>query len=87
MDVRPRCNRSGVMGISGTCTPVASKIADAVTEGKKKFEEHIQADTDKQADAEIPKGIDTQESDVPESVETKNGITDFDEALESDTKR
>ncbi len=65
----------------------ASKIADAVTEGKKKFEEHIQADTDKQADAEIPEGIDTQEADVPESVETKNGITDFDEALESDTKR
>jgi len=65
----------------------ASKIADAVVDGKKRFEENIQADTDKEVQAEVMAGSDTPESDVPESVETKNGITDFDETYESDIER
>jgi len=65
----------------------ASKIADAVVDGKKRFEENIQADTDKEVQAEVMAGSDTPESDVPESVETKNGITDFDETFESDIER
>jgi len=65
----------------------ASKIADAVVDGKKRFEESIQADTDKEVQTEVMAGADAPESDVPESVETKNGITDFDEAFESDSER
>lgn len=64
----------------------ASKIADAVIEGKKSFEEHIQADTDKEVQAEVLGQGDDMESDVPESVETKNGITDYEEAFEDDIK-
>ena len=65
----------------------ASKIADAVIEGKKSFEEHIQADTDKEVQAEILGKSDDLESDVPESVETKDGITDYEESIEQDIKR
>jgi small subunit ribosomal protein S2 len=65
----------------------ASKIADAVIEGKKKFEEHIQADTDKEVQAEILGQSDDMESDVPESVETKDGISDYEESIEDDIKR
>lgn len=65
----------------------ASKIADAVVDGKKRFEENIQADTDKEMQAETMTAGDAMESDVPESVETKDGITDFDETLDSDAKR
>jgi small subunit ribosomal protein S2 len=65
----------------------ASKIADAVVDGKKRFEENIQAHTDKEVQTEVLAASDTMESDVPESVETKNGITDFDEPFESDMER
>jgi small subunit ribosomal protein S2 len=65
----------------------ASRIADAVIEGKKRFEEHIQADTDKEAQAEVASKSEDSETDVPESVETKDGITDYAEAFEGDTKR
>ena len=65
----------------------ASKIADAVIEGKKSLEENIQADTDKGAQAEVAMRSDDSESDVPESVETKGGITDYEEAFEGDIKR
>ena len=65
----------------------ASKIADAVIEGKKSLEENIQADTDKEAQAEVAMKSDDSESDVPESVETKDGITDYEEAFEDDIKR
>ena len=65
----------------------ASKIADAVIEGKKSLEENIQADTDKEAQAEVAMKSDDSESDVPESVETKDGITDYEEAFEGDIKR
>jgi small subunit ribosomal protein S2 len=66
----------------------ASKIADAVIEGKKKFEEHIQADTDKEVQAEVlGQSSDDTESDVPESVETKDGISDYEESFEDDLER
>ncbi len=65
----------------------ASKIADAVVEGKKRFEENIQADTDKEVQAETMTAGDAMGSDVPESVETKDGITDIDETFESDVAR
>ena len=66
----------------------SSRISDAVIEGKKKFEEHVQADTDKEAVALVAseRGEDV-EADVPESVETKGGITDFEEDFETDKKR
>ncbi|MEN6318983.1 MAG: 30S ribosomal protein S2 [Syntrophaceae bacterium] len=65
----------------------ASKIADAVIEGKKRLEEHIQADTDKEVQAELLGQNDDVESDVPESVETKDGISDDEEAFEDDLER
>ena len=46
----------------------ASKIADAVVEGKKRFEEVVQAQSDK----EKPGAAGAAELDVPESVETKD---------------
>ncbi len=48
----------------------SSRIADAVMEGKKRYEEKIQAESDKDARAqEAP--VEEAEPDVPESVETK----------------
>ncbi len=50
----------------------ASKMADAVIEGKRRFEERIQADGDKVvSEAAVENG---EESDVPESVETKENV-------------
>lgn len=56
----------------------AMKIADAVLEGKKKFEENIQSESDKAAATEEPaeaaeaEEIAAPEADVPVSVETKD---------------
>lgn len=50
----------------------ASKMADAVVEGKRRFEERIQAEGDKVvSEAAVENG---EESDVPESVETKENV-------------
>jgi small subunit ribosomal protein S2 len=65
----------------------SSRICDAVIEGKKRFEEHIQADSDKEAAALAPVKGEDAETDVPESVETKGGITDFEEDIETDKAR
>jgi small subunit ribosomal protein S2 len=65
----------------------SSKISEAVIEGKKKFEEHVQADTDKEAGSLASERGEEVEADVPESVETKGGITDFEEDFEADKKR
>jgi small subunit ribosomal protein S2 len=65
----------------------SSKISEAVIEGKKKFEEHVQADTDKEAGSLVSERGEDVEADVPESVETKGGITDFEEDFEADKKR
>jgi small subunit ribosomal protein S2 len=48
----------------------AGRIADAVLEGKQKFEEKIQAESDKRQAPEV-KDAEAGESDVPESVEMK----------------
>ncbi|MGZ3606461.1 MAG: 30S ribosomal protein S2 [Syntrophales bacterium] len=65
----------------------SSRICDAVVEGKKRFEEHIQADSDKEAAALAPEKGEDVETDVPESVETKGEITDFEEDIETDKAR
>ncbi|MGZ6275797.1 MAG: 30S ribosomal protein S2 [Syntrophales bacterium] len=65
----------------------SSRICDAVVEGKKRFEEHIQADSDKEAAALTPEKGENAETDVPESVETKGEITDFEEDIETDKAR
>jgi len=62
----------------------ASKTADAVIEGKRKFEERLQAESDKELQEEITEG-DELESDIPESIETKDKGPDFDESAVNDT--
>jgi len=53
----------------------SSKFADAVLEGKRRHEEKIQAETDKDLEpAELQQG-ENSESDIPESIETKEGIS------------
>jgi small subunit ribosomal protein S2 len=65
----------------------SSRICDAVIEGKKRLEEHVQADSDKEAAALASEKGEDVETDVPESIETKDGITDFEEDLETDKAR
>jgi len=65
----------------------SSKISDAVIEGKKRLEEHMQADTDKETGAVAAEAAVDVEADVPESVETKDGITDSEEDFEMDKER
>jgi len=60
----------------------SSKIADAVLEGKKRFEERIQADTDKESQSAGVQSKEDMESDVPESIETKDGVAGPDEVPE-----
>jgi small subunit ribosomal protein S2 len=60
----------------------SSKIADAVIEGRKRFEERIQADTDKESQSAGVGSQEDMESDVPESIETKDGAAELDEAPE-----
>jgi len=64
----------------------SSRISEAVIEGKKKFEEHVQADTDKEAGFLASDRGEEVEADVPESVETKGGITEIEEDFEADKK-
>lgn len=64
----------------------SSKIADAVIEGKRKFEERLQAESDKELSEEISEEIkegDDPELDIPESIETKDGGLDLEESTES----
>jgi small subunit ribosomal protein S2 len=49
----------------------SSKMAEAVLEGKRKFEERIQAESDKVSGNVTPASVDNGEADVPESVVTK----------------
>ncbi len=62
----------------------SSKIADAVTDGKQRFEELIQAQTDK-GEMEEP-AFEDVEADVPESVETKDDANDAADESEDETK-
>jgi small subunit ribosomal protein S2 len=50
----------------------ASKFADAVLEGKKRFEEKLAAESNKEAGAAVVINKDA-EADIPESVEMENG--------------
>jgi len=49
----------------------SAKMADAVLDGKKRFEERLQAESDKESDGAAPLKAENGEADVPESVETK----------------
>jgi len=61
----------------------SSKVADAVIEGKDRFEEIIQAESDK---GEIVTGAEEEsEEDVPESIETKDESKDIDGTSKSET--
>lgn len=60
----------------------SSKISDAVIEGKKRFEERIQADTDKESQSAVVESEEGMESDVPESIETKDVEAGLEEAPE-----
>jgi len=51
-----------------------SKFADAALEGRKLFEERIQAESNKETPAAATPQRDDSEADVPESVETKDGF-------------
>jgi small subunit ribosomal protein S2 len=63
----------------------SSRIADAVLEGKKRFEERIQAESDKGSPADAAVRDAGAESDVPESVETKNGVSNEDDLYEDES--
>jgi small subunit ribosomal protein S2 len=52
----------------------ASKFADAVLEGKKRFEEKLTAESNKEAQASVENK--TTETDIPESVEMENEPAD-----------
>jgi len=55
----------------------SSKIADAVMDGKRKYEEKIQAESDKTTAVELTA---SEEGDVPESVETKTDLPETETA-------
>jgi small subunit ribosomal protein S2 len=48
-----------------------SKMAEAVLDGKKRFEERLQSESDKERQTVETPRVENGESDVPESVETK----------------
>jgi len=64
----------------------SSRIADAVLEGKKRFEERIHAESDKGAPPDAALQAVGAEADVPESVESKNGVSDEDDLYEDDNQ-
>jgi small subunit ribosomal protein S2 len=53
----------------------ASKFADAVLEGKKRFEEKLSAESNKETNVPVP-AVKGEETDIPESVEMENGSAD-----------
>ena len=55
---------------------LVAKIADAVIEGKKLFEERLQAESNKEISAAAASHEEDSDADVPESVETKSGFSD-----------
>lgn len=65
----------------------ASKIADAVLEGKRRLEEHLQADTDKKAHEAMPEGVDEKGAGVLENAETRDEIPDFEDTFEDNRKK
>ncbi|ABC77464.1 30S ribosomal protein S2 [Syntrophus aciditrophicus] len=53
----------------------SSKFADAVTEGKRRYEERLQAETDKDAESSTVQQEENPEADIPESIETKESVS------------
>lgn len=53
----------------------SSKFADAVTEGKRRYEERLQAETDKDAESSTVQQGENSEADIPESIETKESVS------------
>jgi small subunit ribosomal protein S2 len=60
----------------------SSKVADAVMEGKKRFEERMQADSDKEISATGIEIGENAEMDVPDGIETKGETFDSNELPE-----
>jgi small subunit ribosomal protein S2 len=56
----------------------ASKFADAVLEGKKRFEEKLSAESNKEEGATVVESK-SAETDIPESVEMENDVAETDE--------
>lgn len=57
----------------------SSKFADAVLEGKRRYEEKLQAETDKEMASVKMEEDENSEADIPESIETKEGDSNQDE--------
>lgn len=53
----------------------SSKIADAVLEGKRRYEERLQAESDKEVESLNVEQMENSEADIPESIETKEGVS------------
>jgi len=53
----------------------SSKFADAVLEGKRRYEEKLQAETDKEMASVKMEEDENSEADIPESIETKEGVS------------
>jgi small subunit ribosomal protein S2 len=65
----------------------SAKMADAVLEGKKRFEERIQAESDKGGNVTISRADENGDADVPESVETKAAVNEYEESTENGSKQ
>ena len=57
----------------------ASKFADAVLEGKKRFEEKLSAESNKEDKRYVVVESKSAETDIPESVEMENDAADTDD--------
>ena len=64
----------------------SAKMADAVLEGKKRFEERLQAESDKGSNVTISRAAENGDTDVPESVETKAAVNEYEESPENGSK-
>lgn len=65
----------------------SAKMADAVLEGKKRFEERLQAESDKGSHVTISRAAENGDTDVPESVETKAAVNEYEESPENGSKQ
>jgi small subunit ribosomal protein S2 len=65
----------------------SAKMADAVLEGKKRFEERLQAESDKGIHVTILRAAENGDADVPESVETKPAVNDYEESPENGSRQ
>jgi len=63
----------------------SAKMADAVLDGKKRFEERLQAESDKERPTVtvVTKAAVNDEADVPESIASKGAESEYSEAPET----